>query len=78
MQNNSKKLEYEIQNSMQLRNNCLSSIPIVLTGTLGLLFLSFSYLKIILFIMGCFCSLFLIILTNVIDKDIDNKIRDLQ
>ena len=74
---NNKRLEYEIQNLMQLRNNCLVRIPIVLTGTLGLLFLAFSSLKVILFVLGCFCTLFLIALTNVIDKDIDNKIKDL-
>jgi len=43
MEINSKRLEYQIQNLMQLRNNCIGYVPIVLTGTLGLLFLALSY-----------------------------------
>lgn len=75
---NNKQLEFQLQNLLQLRNNCLGSISLVLTGTLGLLFLEFSYLKLILFILGCVCSSFLIILTGVIDKDIDEKIKRLK
>lgn len=73
-----KKIDLETQNLMKYRDNCINYIALVIGGSFGLLIMSFSYLKLILIISGFILAGFLFVLTNIIDKDVENKIKELK
>ena len=71
-----KRIEYEVQNLMKYRDNCINVIVLTAGGAFGLLVTAFSYLKLVLFAAGLLLVCFLIILTNMLDEDIDLKIKE--
>lgn len=77
-ENEIKRIELETQNLMKYRDNCINYIALVIGGSLGLLIMSFSYLKLILIICGFVLASFLFVLANIIDKDVENKIKELK
>ena len=73
-----KQLEYEIENLMRYRDNCINFIGLFAGGSFGLLVSSFSYFKLFLSIMGFLLAGFLFKVMNIIDKDVENKIKELK
>ena len=77
---NEKELEQikiKINNLMRLRDNCVGFVGLIAGGVIGLLISELNILKLFLMIIGILGLNFLFILTNIIDKDIDNQIKDI-
>ena len=71
------QIKIKISNLMRLRDNCIGFIGLITGGVIGLLLSEINYLKISLIIIGVLGIIFLFVLTNEIDKDIDIKIKDI-